>query len=496
MSSIAFWHKRTEKVSSDSASLSFDFMSTLSYMAALTASAASRDKILEWTIAQPFKTAIYFKQAYLLVKRLGFEYTHAFQVVAKQGMADNVRSLLLRFASSMVSGTSELDFLKQEARVEREAYTSGYLRRLESMQKWSDAYAALLVSVVTIIVINMITTMLFPLGDMLLILLSVGAILVAAVGAWIIYKAAPYEIKTYRSGHGPRERHWAIRMFFLMLPLGVALGVFLLPQFGLGIVFLAVGTALIPSGILAFLDDQKINKLDRDTPSFIRALGNVTTSLHSTIAVALAKLDRRSMGTLEPYMKRLQTRLNSQLNPDICWERFRDETGSELVNRTTRMLVDSINLGGEPDKVGQMASDYAMDIALLRDRRNVTSSSFAFLVIPLHGAMVALLVLILEVMKLFNDQLKGLVTQIQSEAISSGGVLAIPNLPFFQTKDLTLVSYMFQVVIIGLTLINSFAPRFATGGHPIKTVFYGSTMCVFSGIAMLVIPPLAGKVLT
>lgn len=202
------------------------------------------------------------------------------------------------------------------------------------------------------------------------------------------------------------------------------------------------------------------------------------------------------MGTLEPYMRRLQTRLDSQLTSDICWERFRDETGSELVNRTTRMLVDSINLGGEPEKVGQMASDYAMDIALLRDRRNVTSSSFAFLVVPLHGAMVALLVLILEVMKLFNAQLKGLVTQIQSEAISSGGVLAIPNLPFFQTKDLTLVSYMFQVVIIGLTLINSAAPRFATGGHPIKTVFYGSTMCVLSGIAMLVIPPLAGKVLT
>lgn len=496
MSSIAFWRKRTEKVSSDSAWLTFDFMSNLSYMAALATSAASRDKILEWTIAQPFKTTIYFKQAYLLVKRLGFQYARAFQVVAKQGMAENVRSLLLRFAGSMVSGTSELGFLAQEARVEREIYKNGYLRRLESLQKWSDAYAALMVSVTTIIVISMVTTMLFPLSDILLILLCVGAILVAAVGAWIIYKAAPYEVKTYSSRHGPGERHWAIRLFFLMLPLSIALGVFLLPRFGLGIVFLAVGIALVPSGLLAFLDDRKVNKLDRDIPSFIRALGNVTTSLHSTIAVALDKLDRRSMGSLEPYMRRLQTRLNSQLNPDICWERFRDETGSELVNRTTRMFVDSINLGGEPDKVGELASDYAMDIALLRDRRNVTSSSFAVLVIPLHGAMIGLLVLILEVVKMFNTQLIGMMAQLQSEGISSGGSLAIPNLPFFQAKDLTFVSYMFQGVIIGLTLINSVAPRFATGGHPIKSVFYGSVICALSGMAMLVIPLVAGKVLT
>jgi flagellar protein FlaJ len=281
-----------------------------------------------------------------------------------------------------------------------------------------------------------------------------------------------------------------------MLPLSIAIGVFLMPRFGLGIVFLAAGIALIPSGILAFLDDLKIDKLDRDTHSLIRALGNVMSSLHSTIAVALDKLDRRSMGVMEPYVKRLQTRLNSQLNPDICWDRFRDETGSELVNRTSRMFVDSINLGGDPDKVGDIASDYAMSIALLRDRRNMTSSSFAFIIVPLHGSMVALLVLILEVIKGFNAQLTGMMTDLADGGLFSANFSAIPGLPFFQAKDLTLISYMFQVVIISVTLIDTVAPRFATGGHPIKTAFYGSAMCVITGIAMLVIPPLAGKIFT
>lgn len=496
MRSITFWRKRTEKGSSDSAFLSFDLLSNLTYMAALAASAATRDKIFERSIAQPFKTTIYFKQVYLLVKRLGFQYAHAFQVVSKKATAETVRSLLLRFASSMSSGASELSFLTQEAAVERETYTSGYLRKLDSLQKWFDVYAALMVSVTTIILVNMITSMLFPFSDMFIVVLCVTAVLIAAVGAFVIYKATPYEVKMYKGRHGPWERRWAIRLFWLMLPLSVAIGVFLLPRVGMGVVLLVVGVALIPSGLLAFLDDLKVNTLDKDISSFIRALGTVTASLHSTIGVALNGLDRRSVGKLEPYVRRLQTRLDYHLDPDLCWEKFRDETGSELINRTTRMFVDGAKLGGEPDKVSEMASDYARNIALLRDRRHMTASNFAYVIIPLHGTMVSLLIFVLEIMKLFNSQLTGMITSLQAEAAPSNIFAAIPTLPFFQMKDLTFISYMFQGVIIGLTLVNSIAPRLATGGHLVKSAFYASIMCILSGLSLLVIPLIAQKLLT
>ena len=166
MTSIAFWRKPTarassnKKVTSDSAWLSADLTAILTYMSALASSQVSRDKILDWSSSQPFKTATYFRQVFLLSKRLGLEYSRAFQVVAKRAGAENVRSLLLRFAASINSGESEEAFLVTEARVERELYTSEYHRQLESLQKWSDAYPALMVSVTVIVVISMITTML------------------------------------------------------------------------------------------------------------------------------------------------------------------------------------------------------------------------------------------------------------------------------------------------------------------------------------------------
>ena len=49
------------------------------------------------------------------------------------------------------------------------------------------------------------------------------------------------------------------------------------------------------------------------------------------------------------------------------------ETGSELVNRSVRIFWDGVTLGGEPQKVGNEASAFAMKISLLRAQRNQVS---------------------------------------------------------------------------------------------------------------------------
>ena len=145
--------KRTRNVSSDSGAISFDLMSNLTYMAALATGGPERDVILEWTIKQDYKTVTFFRQVYLLSKRLGFEYARAFRLVARKAPPASVRNLLLRFAGAISSGVSEADFLAEEAKVEREQYINGYYRSLEALTKWGDAYAALLVSVSLVVVV-------------------------------------------------------------------------------------------------------------------------------------------------------------------------------------------------------------------------------------------------------------------------------------------------------------------------------------------------------
>ena len=153
MNSIKSSPKRIEKVSSDSVAVGFDLMSNLMYMAVLSMGGLPRDQILEQCGRQRFKTAVFFEYVHLLGKRFGLEYTHAFQLVAQKARARSVKSLLLRFAASISSGESESQFVRQEARIEAERYANVYDRSIESLKKWTDAYAAVLFSVVLVMVV-------------------------------------------------------------------------------------------------------------------------------------------------------------------------------------------------------------------------------------------------------------------------------------------------------------------------------------------------------
>ena len=135
----------TKDVSSDNAAISFDLYSNLTYMAAVSVGEPSRDLIMAKVVEQGFKTGVFFRQVYLMTKRMGFEYSRAFRLVARKAKAENIKNLLLRFAGAINSGVSEVDFLLEEAKVEAEAYNSTYLRSIETLSKWADAYAALLV---------------------------------------------------------------------------------------------------------------------------------------------------------------------------------------------------------------------------------------------------------------------------------------------------------------------------------------------------------------
>ena len=486
--------KRTRRVSSDSSALSFDLVSNLTYMAALATGGPERDVILEWTIRQDYKTASFFRQVYLLSKRLGFEYAQSFRLVAKKTKAESVRNLLLRFAGAISSGVSEADFLAEEARVERDQYINGYYRNLESLTKWGDAYAALLVSVSLVVVVAMMSTMLSNLGSSFVLMLTGAMTMVSAFGVYIIYRTAPYEVRTYQNRRGPKERRWAKRLIPILLPIGVLLGAVAGISMGFHFFFIILGLCLLPPGIMAFLDNGKVSKRDQELAPFLRSLGNVTASLGTTVSASLEKIDRRSLGTLEPTIKRLQIRLRNKVSPEKSWDAFRDEAGTELISRGTRIFVDGVSLGGPPDRVGAIAAEYAMDSALMRARRSVAAAPFAFLIVPLHFAMTALMVFVLEIMRACNTRIAMASDQLASQS-DGNGLAMLPDLPVFQPQDVTMLSYLTLVALISMTISNALAPKFALGGHVINVAFFGALTCLMTGFNMFLIPPIAAKVM-
>ena len=493
MSSTTSSPKRIEKVSSDNVAIGFDLLSSITYMSVLSAGELPRDQVLENCSRQNFKTAVFFEYIYLLAKRMGLEYTQAFQLVSEKAKASNVKGLLLRFAAAISSGNSEREFIAEEARVEAERYGNEYERSVENLRKWTDAYAAILVSVTLIMVVSLVSSMVGSLNQNFIVIMAFVLFFVTSMGVFVIYKSAPVEQMTYDGPQGmTRERRMARFLLLTLVPLGVILALLMGSQLGLvagaAVAFLLIGASLMPGGFYAWKDDAKVAKLDSELPTFLRSAGNVAGAAGVTLTEAMGRIDWKSMGSLEPHINRLHVRLGARLPGHECWQKFREETGSELVNRATHMLVDGSELGGRPDTAGQICSDYAGKITQLRAKRQLTASTFSFLAAPMHATMAFILLFVLEIITNFNAKLteasSGLQNQSKGDIVVPENLtvppgVSIPSqgdlgagLDIFGSQDMGLISAMIVLVIVILTVANSLAPKFAAGGSNLKIASY------------------------
>ncbi len=509
MSSITSSPRRIEKVSSDNIVIGFDLLSNLTYMWVLSLGGLPRDQVLENCSRQRLKTAVFFDYIYTLAKRLGLEYTQAFQIVSEKAKASNVKSLLLRFAASISSGESERDFIAEEARIEGERYANEYERSVENLRKWTDAYAAIMVSVTLIMVVSLVSTMMGSLSQNFIVIMALTLLFITSIGVYVIYKVAPVEQMTYDTRQGTtRERRMARFLLLTLAPMGVILALLLGPQLdllvGFSVGFLLIGASLLPAGFYAWKDDANMTKLDSEFPIFLRSVGNVAGAAGVTLTESLRRIDTRSLGSLEPYISRLRVRLGARLPTRECWEKFREETGSELVNRTTHMLVDGSELGGTPDRVGMICSEYAQRVVQLRAKRRLTASTFSFLSVPMHATMSFILLFVLGIITNFSSKLaeaSGSVLQTADHKLPIPENFQLPpgvsvptarelgaGLDIFGTQDMALVSYMIILVIIILTVANSLAPKFAAGGSNLKIVSFLSMMCIVSGAILGIVP--------
>ena len=522
MNSTTSSRKQIEKVSSDNQVIGFDLFSQLTYMAILSRGGVTRDRLLEYCGRQRYITAVFFEYINLMARSMGVEYTRAFQAVAQRAKAPRIKSLLLRFSASISSGSSESDFVLQEARAESEHYGNDYERNVENLRKWTDAYAAVLVAVTLIMVVSQVSSLLGSTSAsfIYLMLFTLGG--VTSVGVYLIYKVAPYETITYDpvSGTTP-ERKLAKFLFRTWGPAGRSLGVLgglalldrgVSPVTASGSVFAVTGISLLPSAFLAMRDANRVNNIDQELPVFLRAIGSIAGSGGVTLTEALRRIDTKSYQYLRDPLERLRTRLESGLPSAECCETFSRETGSELVSRTSGMFVDGVEVGCNPGQIGEICSDYAQNISELRAKRKLTSSTFSFLTMTMHAVMALILVFVLEIIISFNSKLGSIVgvsdrenclNQVSVPAGMDTAGIKLPkpeelcaSVDVFQMGNISTLQTTIILAVVILTIANALAPKFSEGGNNLKIITFLAVTCLTSGVVMFVVPKVTAALLS
>ena len=489
--------KGNRKVPGSDRNLLFDLFAQLAYLSTIATSGISRTELFEHASKMPYTSSKYFSNVHFLAQKLNVDYAEACRIVALRTKINEVRGFLLRLAGAMGAGEHEGDFLLRESEAMAASFANRYERDIESLKKWTDAYVTLVVAAGLIVIVSVISMMIYDIGTSITVGMALTMVFVTILGGWIIYVSAPHEVKTRAKGPTSDKQILAYKLFKLLTPIGVTLFAFaLLFSVELGWAFLLLAVFLFVPGFIITQDDKRIGKLDADIPTVVRVLGGVTSAIGTTVTQALSQIDRRSMGSLTPEIDRLHLRLQAGIEPEMCWDRFVDETGSELVDRTKNMFWDALSLGADAGRAGSASALFSSNIAFLRANRGMVAATFRYLILPLHGAMVALLLFIPEIMKLFSLNI-----QASSDFLTKGASSNLPNsslaigeLFTFGDINLGLVNFLVTFVVIVLTGANAFAPKAAEGGNNLKLTYNLAIMLTISGVLMIAVPMFARSI--
>lgn len=486
-----FWPGLNKKDSSkkdsvNSEHLSYDLFYQLSYMSSIAAAGISRSQIFEFASQLPCSSSRYFKEIHLLATQMRYDYAVACRMVGESTEAESVKSLLLRLASSLSSGEKEADFLSQEAKVQAEAFKNEYERDVESLRKWTEAYAALIISAALIVMVAAISMLIYAVATSFTVTLVGVTVCVAAVGAWAIHRVSPKEVRVHTPSSKCAAYSRARWLAGFLLPAAVVcFFICLLAGFGLGWALIVGSILILPVGIAGVRFDRQIKKKDTDISTFLRSLGNVASAVGITVSNALERLDQRSTANLAKDVGRLHARLDSRLKPEICWQRFSLETGSETIYRSVKMFNDAARLGGDPQEVGERASLLATTLDFLRAKRAQVSSSFTFLAFGMHGAIVALLVFVVQVITLFAKVVEGVYTQSVAEAQAKA-----VEVFSFSFDSVRLLEVLTLPCILVMSVATAFAVKAADGGNNYKLCSYLAVTLGLSGMGLVIVPGL------
>ncbi|MCB9420326.1 MAG: type II secretion system F family protein [Ardenticatenaceae bacterium] len=483
--------KRTDKIFSDEIS-AFDIFYQLVYMSATSAAGLSRAKVFELAKRVDSPSAGYFEEVSIIAENLRISYPDSCRLIGERTKLEAIRTFLYRFADALKSGEPLAPFLAREAEVQAGNYENEYDRLLESLKKWNDGYVSVTISAALIVIINMVSTMIYPLGTAVMVGMSFTSVVVTFVLAWVVSRAAPQEVKSVPLAQGSKEQRRAHKLLKASLVL-VLFATFALMLFNVpvGWVMIVDAFILLPSGIAVNKIDAHTSKKDSEIGSFFRSLGGAASSRGTTLGDALNHMQLDSFPALEKDINRLGQRLRAFVKPEICWNMFAIESGSQLIKKTTGIFFEAIDLGGDPEKSGNLTSLFATQTARLRAKRQGIADTFSWLIIIMHFVLVALLNFMLEILNQFNTLINGALTEQMTEATTNMGA----DMLSFLAPQTEMLDELALFLVVMLVLINSFAIVASQGAHLSKISFYTMVMLFLSGLAYLIVPSMVGSML-
>ncbi|MBC7130901.1 hypothetical protein H5T51_06765 [Candidatus Bathyarchaeota archaeon] len=344
------------------------------------------------TISESEEYGLYsriFRKIRRLAKDFGYGITKATANVAetlKPPLKDILTRLINVFASVEPKG-----YLEMESSMLIEEYSGYYTRTVETIKNLGGIFTSF--QSVTVFLIMTIVIMAIFMIDPSAIVFGYIISAISLTMMYILFRtSSPKENIIYIGKYPPRTY---LLMKWSLIITGTASTVFAMVLYisrGAAIAFITLGFGFVIPGIFGYMLERQTAKIDRDYPTFLKALGeNMASTLN--LKAALYYISQMELGSpLKPLVKRAWERLKIGIGHEQTFESLAAESASYQVHIGNRIFLDAVSRGANPLEVGNALGNRVVKFIEFRKARDVVAKGFQTIVMVMQPLTVTLLV--------------------------------------------------------------------------------------------------------
>lgn len=468
------------------------YMGTLSTLQ-ITRTALFKRVAMKGSFGELSKVA---KKILYLSKSWNLGYAQTCRKLARYSPSKIFSDFLDRFAAMLDFGQDLQFFLLEEQKSVLDDYETEYKKSLENIKMLQEIFISMTIATGFLMSIALLLPLIMGMSIEVVVRYSLLGVLIVDLFLFFLIKSIIpsdtlcHNIKVKSAERQKLEKYL---MFFTPISLtlvGVLLWLNMLPF----LISVAIGlTPMIYVGYLAQKEEEIIFKRDKAYPAFVRTLGSIIEIKEGAVTSALSSIRVHDFGLLNQMVINIYRRLRLACDKFKSWIYFAGETGSNMIYQFTLIFSESIYLGGNAEKIGQIVSDNFQRLISMRRLRIQLASGLrgAF-----YGSLVGFCAASYITAKIAQtlSVMFSAPFQLAQEGGSMSGLFTsiIPPAP---TVDMNIIMIYIGIMVLIHAGVSALTIKVVDGGSKYAALWDFVIMVWIGALISVFVPNFIGKIL-
>jgi len=465
----------------------------ITYSGTIATLDVSRDILFE-KISQKEDFNVISKVMYKILyfsKKWNLGYAKTCRRVGELVPSPPLSDFLDRFAVMMDFGENLQTFLFDEQVSVMDDYDSLYNQSLENIKMIQEIFVSITVSISFIMAVSLLLPIIVGGSIDLVLIYTLAGIIFLDIFLFVFVKNfIPTDPLFHDLEDKSPGQKKILRIFGFCLPISTL--ILILVLFLNPFSFLVnIGISLIPLAVVGFIagkEEKKIQTKEKFYPTFLRSLGSLIEIKSGAIISALLALRVHDFGMLNESINSLYRRLRLGNDKVKCWYKFIVDTGSHLIDKFTKIFTESIFLGGNAEKIGEIISINYNRLLSLRKLKFQLASSLRG---ALYGSLVGFATssyVSTQITKILGDMFSAPFENIEEGGSQIMSAMLGSVIPPIAEINMDIIYLYVGIMILVHSFISSLLVKVVDGGSYYSALFDFVLMVWIGAILSIVIP--------